>query len=418
MRLLSLLAGSAACLALLATDVAAMSYREALRAATEYDASVSALRKKVSRATTDIEAAKDAWLPSVSFAAETNTTSTGGPKALVTLSQVLFDWGLTRSKVSIASYDRVKAVAKLKGAVEELAYEIALQFLTVETMDQKLACTEQYATFARRIAKYSQDRVDAGLADSAEIARARLEISRAEDQLAQIQADRQMALAQIEYLVGKQPDRVDPLPDLGFARMYSNSAAIISAVIVAPDYISAKADVRIAEKGIDKAKAARLPTISIQAQGKQALNGERSQSGSIGLAASMDLDAGNFRGRAIKGAEQDLDAAKSSLLSTERDLQNKVRASVQQILVLQQTGVAQEKQLAQADQVLEAYEQQFVAGKRELVDLLTTGRDQYDAQVSSIDTFSTLKQTEYEAAQSIGVLGSLVVAAGGQHRVK
>ncbi|WP_051910026.1 TolC family protein [Paenirhodobacter enshiensis] len=416
MRLIPLLAGTVACLAMLATEGAAMSYRDALRAATEYDAGVAALRKKVSRATTDIASAKDAWFPSVSFAAETNNTATGGPKALITLSQVLFDWGLIRSKVSIASYDRVKAVAKLKSSVEELAYDIAQQFLTVETMDRKLVCTEQYAAFARRIAGYSQDRVNAGIADSAEIARARLEIARAEDQLAQIQADRQMALAQIEYLIGKTPDSVDPLPDLGFSRLYGSSSAIISAVIVAPDYISAKADVSIAEKNVDKARASRLPTISIQAQGKQALNGERAQSGSIGVAASMDLDAGDFRGRALTGAKQDLEAAQSSLLSTERDLQNKVRTSVLQIQVLQQTEVAQENQLNEADKVLETYEQQFVAGKRELVDLLSTGRDHYDAQISTIDTYNTLKQTEYQAAQSIGVLGSLVVRSGGGKR--
>ena len=52
----------------------------------------------------------------------------------------------------------------------------------------------------------------------------------------------------------------------------------------------------------------------------------------------------------------------------------------------------------------------------ELVDLLSTGRDHYDAQISAIDTYNTLKQTEYQAAQSIGVLGSLVVRSGGGKR--
>lgn len=416
MRVSSLIAASLVWLTLLSASASALTYREALRIATEYDATIASLRQKVSRATTDIQSAKDGWLPSLSFAAETNNTATGGPKAVVTVSQVLFDWGLTRSKVGIASYDRVKSVASLKSAVEELAYNISQQFLTIETMDRKLNVTQEYAAFAQRIAGYSEDRVNAGIADSAEIARARLEISRAEDQLTQINSDREMALAQLQYLIGKSVDRVDPLPDLGFTARYSKSNAIISAVIVAPDYISAKADVSSAEKSVDKAKASRFPTISLQAQGKQALNGERSSSGSIGVAASMDLDAGDFRGRAIQGAEQDLSAAKATLLATERNLQNKVRTSVQQISLLQQTEEAQNRQLEQADKVLNAYEEQFVAGKRELIDLLTTGRDHYDAQISAIETLNTLKQTEYQAAQSIGVLGSLAVATGGNKR--
>lgn len=78
MRVSSLIAASLVWLTLLSASASALTYREALRIATEYDATIASLRQKVSRATTDIQSAKDGWLPSLSFAAETNNTATGG----------------------------------------------------------------------------------------------------------------------------------------------------------------------------------------------------------------------------------------------------------------------------------------------------------------------------------------------------
>lgn len=392
----------------------AVTLPEALRMAGEVDPGIESLRQQVSRATTDIESERDALRPSLNIAGETNSTATNGPKLTLTVSQVLFDWGLAKSKIEAASQERVKIVVKLKMAVEDLALTVSGLFLDVEIIDRKLDRTNEYVAFARRLEGFSRTRVAAGLSDAAEIARARLEIARAEDQLAQLTADRAMAMAELEFYLGTKVTTVEPAPQLQVITRFNSSADIITAVLGAPDYIAAKADVQIAQAGIKKVRAATRPTIVLQAQGKQALSGSRSRSSSVGIATQMDFDAGNFSGRASRAAQQDLAAAEAELRATERQLQNQARSFVEQIKMLAVTEAAQQRQLSEARQVLDVYEDQFIGGKRDLLDILTTGRDLYDAQIDEIETYDTRKRAEYEAAHSMGMLGSLVIASQGR----
>ncbi|MCK5500478.1 MAG: hypothetical protein KAI82_04400, partial [Tritonibacter mobilis] len=80
---------------------------------------------------------------------------------------------------------------------------------------------------------------------------------------------------------------------------------------------------------------------------------------------------------------------------------------------LRRTEAARKRQLVEAEKVLDTYEEQFIAGQRELVDLLSTGRDLYDAQIDVIETYDDRKRTEYQNARDLGVLGTLILSARG-----
>jgi adhesin transport system outer membrane protein len=412
-RLRQALKGAGSSLVLIglsAFPVSALSLQEALQISSNRDATIAAMRQKVARRTTDIQSARDALKPSLQFSADTTSSTSSDPALALTLQQVLFDWGYTRSKIESASQARVKSVTDLKSSVEELALNISKIFIQVAVDDLKLSKTRDYLTFASRIEKVSQRRVAGGVADSSEIARARLEVARAEDQIAQLNADRQTALAQLEFYIGHTATDLDSPPELHVTKRYKSSSKIITAILEAPEYVSAKADVAIARANVAKAKAARKPKIILKAVGIQELNGGRSRSASIGLTTSLDFDAGYLSGRATKAAEQDLAAAQSQQLAIERKLQNQLRTSVQQVQSLATTEAAQAKQLDQAERVRKSYEQQFIGGKRQLVEVLTSARDFYDAEMDKLDTYSEMLQTEYEAGQSVGMLGSLIIA--------
>lgn len=396
---------------LLATPAAAqMSLRTAILQATERDGEISALRQKVASRTIDIQTARDAYYPSISVSGDTSTTDSNGPGITLTVSQVLFDWGLIRSKINAASHVRVQAVSDLKMAVEGLTLQVAEYFIDVEVIDRKIARTRDYTAFARRIARQAEDRARAGIGDNGEVARARLEIARAEDQLSQLVANRRIALSQIEFLVGQQVGSVIAPAELGFARRYAEAAKIRSAVRIAPDYIAARAGADEAAAGVETAKASRLPTIKLQAQGRAALNGGRSRA-AIGLSTGVDLSSSGLGRRQIQSAQLNLQAAKSTLVFTERELTNTATSALQQISILRTTESARSQQLLEAQRVLDNYEQQFIGGQRELLDLLTTGRDLYDSEIEKITTYDERKRTEYRAAHDLGVLGTLILAA-------
>lgn len=393
--------------AFLVSPVLAQSLKEAVRIGTERDPTVEALQHAVARETTNIEIAKDGKRPQLSVSGATSTTD-DDPALTVTVSQVLIDWGLVKSRIAAASLSRIKVVAQLKMAVEDLSLEISELYLELETLDLKIAKTQVYIDFANRIEGFSRSRVSAGLSDSSEIARALLEIARAEERMTQLQADRTITSSQLEYLLGKPVVNPGIPPNLAFTDQFASSANIIAAVVIAPAYVEAKADLDIALQGIKAAKASNKPKITLQAQGRQDLTGGRGRSGAVGITAGVDLNSSSFSGRAVVAAEQDKAAAEARLKAAERDLQNTVRVYVEQIRVLQGNEASQQRQLDRAAEVLDAYEQQFIGGKRELIDLLTTGRDHYEAEMDKIETYKERKHTEYAAAHSVGMLGSLL----------
>ena len=389
----------------------AMSLQEAVRLSAERDAMVNALQQAVARETTNIEAAKDARRPQFRISGDTGDEDTDELGINLTITQVLFDWGRVKSLIAAASFERVKVAAELKLEIELLTLEIAEIYLDVETTRKKIAATQTYMDFAQRLQGFARDRVAAGVTDSSEVARARLEIARAEERMAQLQSDLDIARSLLEFQTGRMVEQIDTPPVISYTEEYSSSANLIAAVAIAPEYLQARADVDIAQANITRARAETRPTINLQARGRQELTGGRGRGGSIGLSAGVDLNAGSFAGRAIIAAQQDLAAAQFRLNGVERDLQNTSRQFIQQIGALGATRQALDAQLRNADDVLAAYEQQFVAGRRDLLDLLTTGRDKYEAEILQIETEDTIKRIEYSAAQAVGVLGSLLLRA-------
>ncbi|WP_226781132.1 TolC family protein [Oceaniglobus trochenteri] len=388
--------------------MAQVSLPDAVRLATELDPNITALRQQVASKTIGVQEERDAYYPSLSVAADSGTTDSSGPGITLTVSQVLYDWGLIRSKIQVASQARVQSVSELKMAVEGLTLQVAETFLDVEIAERKIRLTQDYMTYAGRLAEQSEARGRAGLGDNGEVARARLEIARARDQLSRLQSDRDMSLMQIEFLTGRPVSSVGRPPEIGFAQHYSKGDRILAAVRIAPDYISARSMADEAAAKVDTARASRLPTIKLQAQGRKDLNGGRSRT-AIGLSAGVDLNAGSFGGRGIQVAQQDLKAAQSSVRAVERQLSNVAQTALQHLQTLRANETSREAQLVQARRVLDNYEEQFTAGKRELIDVLTTGRDLYDAQIDQVDTYDERKRTEYIAAHDLGVLGTLIL---------
>ncbi|WP_233517205.1 TolC family protein [Pseudotabrizicola alkalilacus] len=400
-------------MAVAAPALAQTPLQQAVLIASERDPGITALRHEIARRSVDIQAVNDQKYPQLSLSADTATTSSDGPGVTLTVSQVLYDWGRVRSMVASASQDRVVAVADLKMGIEELTLDVSNYYIDVDVLDQKIARTQGYLEFARRIADHAEARLAAGRGDNGEVARARLEVGRTEQRMDQLSSDRMLALAQLEFLMGRNPGTLSRPADLDFVGRYRKPDAVTSAIRLSPTYISANARLGRAESEIGLARASRLPTIRLQAQVRADLDRGRTRS-SVGLSTGVDIGAGAITGRQIESARLQAEAARSNLDAVGRNLGNGVRSALERIRVLRASEISQRNQLSQAQQVLDNYEQQFVGGQRELIDLLTTGRDLYDAQVDQIDTYDERKRTEYSAAFDLGVLGTLILASSNQ----
>lgn len=381
---------------------------DAILLASENDPGMNALRQKVARSSVEIEAVKDGRLPQISLGAETATTSVDGPAITLNVSQLLYDWGKIKASIESASQDRVAAVAAMKTGVERLNLDVANFYVDVELLDQKIARSMEYLAFAQRIATSAEDRALAGSGDNGEYARTRLEVIRTEEQINQLTAERDLALQQLVFLTGRDVKKIAVAPMLGFAKRYRDPKELQAAVRFSPDYIKAQAEVAKSDAEIDVARASRKPSIKLQAQVRSDID-RRNTKSSVGISTGVELGMSAMRGRQLEAARLDAEASKANLAGVSRNITNSAQSAIQQLRTLEASQLAQSRQLADADQVLQNYEQQFVAGQRQLVDLLTTGRDQYDAQIDSIETYGDLKRLDYEAAYDLGVLGTLIV---------
>lgn len=395
----------------LAVPLQAQTLQQAVILGAKRDPAITAMRQLVARETSNIEISKDARRPQFSIAGDTGDEADELGIRL-TASQLLFDWGLSKSRIAEAEAVRVKAVADLKAEVENFTLEMSRLYFELMANERRIARTREYVAFARRLAQFSRQRVRAGLANSAETAQARLEIRRAEEELYQRQSDHDIAMAELEFLLGQRATSIVPPPELSFVERMSSSRNVIAAVASSPEYVSATADLAIAKAGVRAAKALRKPTLKLEAQVRQELAGGRGRSSSsAGITAGYDLTSSRFQGRAVIAAEQSLRAAEQRRLGVERDLQNELRSSLQRLKALAVSKRSLIAQVSEAHVVLKTYEEQFQVGQRDLIDVLTTGRDLFEAQMREIDVTDELQRKEYEAARSVGLLGAFLLSS-------
>ena len=137
------------------------------------------------------------------------------------------------------------------------------------------------------------------------------------------------------------------------------------------------------------------------------MNGGETQT-ALGISAGVDLNSRGFGQRQIQMAQLQVEGAKASLNGVERQLMNTASSALERLSLLRRSESSKAVQLRESEKVLSTYEEQFVAGRREILDLLTTGRDLYDAQLDEIDTYDERKRTEYESAKELGVLGTML----------
>ncbi|MGK8236604.1 TolC family protein [Roseovarius sp. MS2] len=389
--------------------VFAQDIRQAVILGTARDPGIAALRQKVARESSNIEIIKSARRPQVSVSGDTGGDESASLGLNVTVSQLLTDWGLTKSRLNAAESERVKVVAQLKMEVENFTLDVAELYFDIHTAQRKLDRAMEYQKFAIRLADLSKERAEAGLANNSDVARAHLEISRAEDEVFQRKADVSIAKAELEFLIQQALADTPTPPRLNFAARFQSSSEVITAAVQAPDYLSAKADRDIARSEVDAARAARKPTIRLEATVREELSGGRGRSSAAGITAGVDLNSSSFRGTAIVAAEQNLRASEQTLQSVERKLQREVRFYVERLASLESLQQSLATQADQSQIVLDAYEEQFVAGQRDLNDLLLTGRDLFEAQTSVIDVSDQLLREEYAAFHSIGMLGPVLL---------
>ncbi|HEY0295853.1 MAG TPA: TolC family protein [Bordetella sp.] len=395
---------------------AAMPLEEAVRLAALRDPVVAALQQDVAQQETNIEIIRDGQRPRFSVNVG-RATSLGSDPTLATernigselvVSQLLFDWGKVSAQIEGANDDRVQIVSDLKKQLESVIFSIAGLYLDAETAKAKLQATDEYRKNAVKLSEMTQDRAQGGLGDVSETARAKLEISRAQERQQTFESNRDVALDQLNLLVGVSGISTQKVPELAYGQHVGTSGTLAQSIEGAPDYLKSHAAMDSARTGIDVAKAATKPALRVEAAGHPGFSGGGRTSGSLGLVLGVDLGVSDLYGRQAQAAEQKYEGARKRLEGVERDLKNQTQSYARQLKTLAASEAAFRLQVDEARSVVATYEDQFTAGLRNMTDLFTSIQELYSTQLSWIDTIDQLRRTEYKAAQALGLQGTLL----------
>jgi adhesin transport system outer membrane protein len=400
--------GAMPLLALLPGTAVGMTLNVAVGMGLASDPNVRGAVSDVKAAETDVKVARNGYLPAVSISGGPRNFRMSGPAYEVTGTQMLYDWGRTASKVEGAKASRRQLsqdeLVKRDGA----ALDIVAVYLDIVATQRLLEADDRHIQRLEQVRQMTDTRSGGGYADRSEPERARLELARAEEQITldrgQLRNDRDL----FRTLVGAEPTALEepaPAPIAG----YIASRDLGRIIQESPTYLKAMEDTRYAQANLRQARASLLPQLNLEASTLRRDIGGRAETDTVvALRFRMDTFQGLASFQRESGARQRVESARWKEAAAERD----IRRDVENLLDTADTLQAREKTLSA--QVTDSaglgslYQEQFSAGKRDIIDLLNVQRERFEAERTLISTHIDQIRAQYQTAARLGLIGPLL----------
>lgn len=396
-------------LLLAAPDIAgARTIEEAVRMGLTRSPELRALQNEEGAAATDIEIAKSGYYPNLSLSA--------GPRRIVpddfnyeiTAAQMLHDWGRVRSGVDEARATRRKLSEQARAKREEVALDIAETYLDILVTRRQIEALQSHITGIEDVQSMANSRAQGGYADRGEPERAALELARAREQLSLEQGTLENAINEYRLLVGEEPDTlVEPQPVSVATYVTRNDFDAL--IAGAPARRAADEDVGIAEARRREAKAALYPQLNVEATTLRRDIGGTARSDSM---IALRLRLNNIQGMSSflrpRGAEQRLQAARLTADAVTRNTRREVQTLFDTAAMMRAREGALGQQVSTSTDLGSTYLEQFRIGRRDVIDLLTLQREQFEAKRQLISVHVEGMRAEYRAAARLGLIGPLI----------
>lgn len=368
-----------------------------LRSAVQPDAGDSGLREAILRAfarhpqiaqaaaqirvgRARLDEAKSGWYPQIALqgsaghADSTRSDGSGG----ITLSQLLYDFGKTRSRVDEQARLSEANRFALYDTLTRVAQETLLAWLEAKRQQTLAAASREQTGGLEKVARLATLRADAGLNSDSDKLQAQTRIDGMRASEAQYQALKQAALARLTVLTGEATPQLGPLPPL-FARAPADAVDYESTAAVR----GAREKERAADERVRQAQAARWPTLKVEAGRTRYVNND---DGWWDDSVQLRVDAPIYQGGAINArvaaAQAEREAAEAEVEQAQR-LIDQNAANAQAALKGAQSRLrAGERQYQSALRTREVYQNEYQLGKRSLTDLLSSEQDLFQAQIT------------------------------------
>lgn len=386
-----------------ATDLAA-----AVQAGLAIHPAVRASQSEMEWASTEVGIARNGYLPSLSLSA--------GPKNLnarevvydATVSQMVFDWGRTKSKVDQAAAAHEQRSASALVARDDAALDIVETYLNTLLAERRLQAVRLHLDDLGEIQSLTKARGQNGYSDRSEMDRANLEVTRVRELLAMEQGSLQEARNQYRVLVGEDPQALtEPAPPS--MAHYLTAHDLPYVIQQSPLYQRSVKATAEAEAELRQTKAAQLPQLNLEVSAlRREIGGRLENDAMIALRFRMDTLQGMSSFQRPTAAQKRLEAAQWNQEAMQRDISRKLRNLADAGETLQWREDSLRNQVSESGEVIALYREQFGIGRRDVIDLLNAQRERFDA-ISKLETLRIERlRITYRSAAQLGLLNDLL----------
>jgi len=406
----------------LAEPAAAMSLKEAVEQAVSTNPRIEAARANRRATEHVVDQAIGRFLPEVDLRGEYGKQKIDRPEGLgpevnnvwrkprqVTLSfrQVLFD-GFDRAYDLYRSQARVSSASqKVLARSEQIGLATVEAYIDVRRHEELLALALDNIRRHERLAVLIRANFDGGRASIGDVQQTDERIQAAKSLATQIQISLETAKAKFRNAVGSDPVR---LQTVGYAPGAPGSSreALDIAVVTNPRVLASAADIEVA--GFDKKQfeSTLYPQLSLEGSATRGEDLQGTPGRNDELRAMVVLtwklyDGGQRTSRVMELSERQYEqiAEHDALL---RDLRQEIETAWARFSLGGAQVAALRRQVAENEQLIVTYLDEFNAGRRSLLDLLDAENSSFSSKFELSNVYSLQLFSSYELIAQMGLL--------------
>lgn len=288
--------------------------------------------------------------------------------------------GQRKKRRAAASADRNVVRAGTNRLLQEVASHVRIAFVGAAAQRELLEIANAELEISRQLVHLAERRLAAGAGTKLEIAVARAELSKSEEQVAAIEGEYAIARAELAYVMGLG-DGVLPQVQGDVGEDEAELAASMSELMAAArlhrqDLVSLLLSETAAQKRLELARAEAFPNLRLGVFGGQEAGDELLVGGSVSI--PIPLFQRNQGGVGI--AEAEVVEAQARTASGEQDVMREVATAYQQYVAARKSLVSLEANVVTTEEALRLLRRAFETGKSTWVEILVMRRTLFDAQ--------------------------------------
>ncbi|MEQ6280016.1 TolC family outer membrane protein [Kluyvera cryocrescens] len=400
-------------LAASATPPANMNITQAVQRAVQWYPDIGTQAGKLMSTAEKIDIARARYYPQISAGLNngvTNSYSNHGnvPSVVLSLSQMLYDFGLTDSAVREANAAVAGQQAIVLLSIDKVAHDTAAALVQVQGYQELVAIAEEQLSSLQQLGKLANERNAEGASSLSDVVQTDARIEGARATLAQNQANLERWRATLSTYVGW--DKIARVSN-EFPQTLgkSCSAASIDDQLV-PSVLAARAQVNQAAAQLAGAEAQMKPTISVESEVTHYLNDRYPNSEQLDrtqytayVRVKMPIYQGGGLTANRDAAQYGLDAATTAVRSAQLEVRQQLSAAQSASISLEQALQIQARQQILTQKTRELYQQQYLdLGSRPFLDVLNAEQEVYQARFTQQETESQLRTLQLDCLYNTG----------------